>query len=106
MLDRSPSAATEMLQRLDERGLVAYEPYDGVTLTDEGRAEAAELYDRYRTLVRFFRDVLGVEDAQAEAMRLAGVVSTTVADRLGSTVLADSGTGTADAPGVGSREQS
>ncbi len=33
MVDRSPAAVTEMCQRLAERGLVSYEPYDGVTLT-------------------------------------------------------------------------
>ena len=36
-VDRSPAATTEMLQRLAERELLAYEPYEGATLTPGGR---------------------------------------------------------------------
>ncbi|WP_440772805.1 metal-dependent transcriptional regulator [Natronorubrum sp. DTA28] len=84
---RSPAATTEMLQRLETRGLVTYEPYDGATLTDEGRDAAAELYGAYDTLSRFFRDVLELEEYEREAMELAGAVSPTVIDRLESTLL-------------------
>lgn len=87
-LDRSPASATEMLQRLEDRGLVVYEPYEGATLTDDGREAAEELHGTYVTLVRFFREVLDLDDAEAEAMRLAGTVSPLVADRLASTLLA------------------
>ncbi|MFB6280674.1 MAG: metal-dependent transcriptional regulator [Haloferacaceae archaeon] len=88
-LDRSPSTATEMLQRLEERGLVTHEPYQGATLTAEGRDAAADLYRTYRTLSRFFREVLDLDDHEEEAMRLAGNVSPTVADRLAATLLDD-----------------
>lgn len=91
-LDRSPSATTEMLQRLAARGLVEYEPYEGVALTAEGRERAAELYDRYATLSRFFRDVLGLEDYRAEAVQVAGRVSTPVVERLAATLLEDEAT--------------
>jgi len=33
-LDKSPPSVTEMLQRLDDQGLMVYEPYEGATLTD------------------------------------------------------------------------
>ena len=46
-LDRSPSATTEMVQRLESEGLVEREPYDGVRLTDFGRERAAERYRTY-----------------------------------------------------------
>lgn len=88
-LDRSPSAVTEMLQRLEARGLVEREPYEGATLTEEGRETAAELHETYRTLTRFFRDVLGVDAYEREARRLAGSVSPTVAERLRATLLSD-----------------
>ncbi|WP_440765143.1 metal-dependent transcriptional regulator [Natronorubrum sp. DTA7] len=87
---RSPAATTEMLQRLEARGLVTYEPYDGATLTEEGRDAAEELYEAYDILSRFFRDVLELDEYEREAMELAGAVSPTVVDRLGSTLLADS----------------
>ncbi|ELZ72859.1 metal-dependent transcriptional regulator [Haloferax sp. Atlit-10N] len=86
-LDRSPPAATERLQNLDAKGLVRYEPYEGATLTDEGRDAAGELYDTYRILSRFCRDVLGVDDHEDEAMQLVGNVSPTVAERLAATLL-------------------
>jgi DtxR family Mn-dependent transcriptional regulator len=84
---RSPAATTEMLQRLDERGLVAHEPYDGATLTAEGRERAADLYETYVTLSRFFDEVLDLPDHEREAMSLVGVISPTVVDRLATTLL-------------------
>jgi Mn-dependent DtxR family transcriptional regulator len=91
-LNKSPAATTEMLQRLEADGLVVHEPYEGATLTDEGKESAEELYDTYRTLLRFFRDVLGLEDYEAEAMRLAGSVSPLVAERLAATLLGNTET--------------
>lgn len=89
VVDRSPAATTEMFQRLADRGLVTHEPYEGATLTASGRETATELYETYRTLSTFFDEVLDIEDAEREAMRLAGAVSPTVAERLASTLLAE-----------------
>lgn len=86
-LDRSPSATTEMFQRLADRGLVSRRQYRGVTLTEDGRERAAELYEQYAILMRFFRDVLEVEDYEREALTLTGTISTTVTDRLAGTIL-------------------
>ncbi|MFW6321048.1 MAG: metal-dependent transcriptional regulator [Halohasta sp.] len=86
-LGRSPSTATEKLQRLGDRGLVDYQPYEGVRLTDEGRRQAAELHESYLVLRRFFGEVLELDDPEAEALELAGSVSPVVTDRLATTVL-------------------
>ena len=88
-IGRSPAATTEMPQRLEDRGLVAHEPYEGATLTADGRARAEELHETYVTLSRFFRDVLELEAHEKEAMSLAGALSPAVADRLDATLLAD-----------------
>ena len=85
-LDRSPAAATEMLQRLDERGLVTHEPYKGAKLTPDGRETAEELYETYTTLSQFFQQVLELEDYEKEALQLAGNISPVVAERLASTL--------------------
>ena len=85
-LDRSPSAATEMIQRLASEGLVEREPYDGVRLTDSGRERAAERYRTYRTLRTFFGEVLELDAPEREAYELVGAVSPTVAERLEETV--------------------
>ena len=87
-VDKSAAATTEMLQRLDEKGLVAYEPYAGATLTEHGRETAADLHERYVTLSWFFRDVLDLDDYEREAMELAGAVSGDVSARLTDVLLA------------------
>lgn len=89
VLDRSPAATTEQLQRLAADGLVEYEPYEGVALTEEGRATARDLLESYVTLATFFRDVLVIESYETEALRLVGTVSSSVADRLAETLLDD-----------------
>ena len=85
-LDRSPSATTEMVQRLESDGLVEREPYAGVRLTDSGRERAAERYQTYRTLRAFFEEVLELDAPEREAFELVGAVSPTVAERLEETV--------------------
>lgn len=102
-VDRSPAATTEMLQRLEDRGLVAHEPYEGATLTHEGRETAAELYETYTALCQFFCEVLELENYEKEAMQLAGTVSPDVAERLDSALLTerDADTVYADGPADG-----
>jgi DtxR family Mn-dependent transcriptional regulator len=88
-LDRSPATVTEAFQRLDGEGLVEYEPYNGVILTEAGRDRAAELHETYVTVSWFFRSVLELEDYEGEAMEVAGLVSPTVARRLADTLPTD-----------------
>lgn len=85
-LDRSPATVTETFQRLDEDGLVKYEAYKGVTLTEAGHERAIDLHETYVTVSWFFRSVLDLEDYEDEAMKLAGLVSSTVAERLAETL--------------------
>lgn len=81
-LDRSPATVAEMFRKLDEDGLVAYEPYDGATLTEVGREEGTQLHETYVLLSWFFRSVLDLDDHEQEAMEMAGIISRDVADRL------------------------
>ncbi|ELZ97444.1 iron-dependent repressor [Haloferax mediterranei ATCC 33500] len=78
-----------MFQRLADDGLVSYEPYDGVTLTESGRKHTAQLHETYVTVSWFFRGVLELDDYETEAMELAGLVSPTVAKRLAATLPCD-----------------
>ena len=75
-----------MCQRLGENGLLTYEPYEGVTLTDSGGERATALHETYVTVSWFFRGVLGLDDHESEAMELAGLVSPAVAERLADTL--------------------
>jgi DtxR family Mn-dependent transcriptional regulator len=89
ILDRSPASVTEKCQRLDEQGLGAHEPYEGVTLTDQGHEQAEDLHETYVTLSWFFRDVLELDDHEGEAMAMAGTVSADVTERLATALLSD-----------------
>jgi DtxR family Mn-dependent transcriptional regulator len=93
MLDRSPATVTETCQRLDDDGLVRHEPYQGVTLTDDGREVAESYHDRYVILSWFFRSILDLEHYEREAMEMAGAVSPEVADRLAATLPYDGPSG-------------
>ncbi|GAD52528.1 iron-dependent repressor [Halarchaeum acidiphilum MH1-52-1] len=86
LLDVSQASATEMFQRLDDRGLVTYESYAGATPTDAGRERADSLHETYVTVSWFYRSVLDLDSHEAEAMELAGLVSPSVVERLASTL--------------------
>jgi len=81
-LDRSPSAATEMLQRLAADDLLTHEPYEGSTLTEVGRERARELHETYVVLSWFFRTVLELDEHEREAMEIAPLIRPAVAERL------------------------
>jgi DtxR family Mn-dependent transcriptional regulator len=54
----APASVTEMVAKLDDRGLVEYERYQGVTLTDEGSALAGQAGWRFCVVATFFESVL------------------------------------------------
>ena len=82
VLDIHPSSATEMFAKLDDRGLLRYEKYEGVRLTDRGRARGRSLLENSCVLQRFLRDVLDVEQYREEANAIEPVLDPEVADRL------------------------
>jgi Mn-dependent DtxR family transcriptional regulator len=56
------ASVTGMIQRMDSDGLVEYEKYRGVVLTDEGTAIAKAIVRRHESLAEFFA-LLGLEEA-------------------------------------------
>jgi DtxR family Mn-dependent transcriptional regulator len=73
----APASVTGMLKRLSALGLVAYEPYRGVTLTDDGMQLALEVIRHHRLLERYLVDTLGLplDVVHAEADRLEHALS-------------------------------
>lgn len=57
-MDVEPSAVTSMMNKLAERGLVNYEPYKSVELTDTGTPIALEVIRHHRLLERDLTDYL------------------------------------------------
>lgn len=80
----SAASANEMVRKLERRGLMTYEPYRGVDLTDAGRRIAARVLRVRRLWARFLADRLGLtpEEADALACRLEHVTPDGAADRL------------------------
>ncbi|MFT5465255.1 MAG: Mn-dependent DtxR family transcriptional regulator [Verrucomicrobiales bacterium] len=53
-------SVSNMVRRLDEKGLINYEKYRGMTLTEEGDRVAQRIVKRHRILEEFL-DLLGIE---------------------------------------------
>ena len=60
------STVTAALQSLAERGMINYEPYELITLTDKGRERAEQLATRHHIVRNFLEGILGLEARQAE----------------------------------------
>src|SRR5918999_2663107 len=58
-LSIAPPSVTNMFVRLREMGLVEYERYRGVSLTERGRGEAMRLLRRLRLVETFLPEDLG-----------------------------------------------
>jgi DtxR family transcriptional regulator, Mn-dependent transcriptional regulator len=59
-------SVTGALKLLAKRGLVNYEPYGCVTLTQKGVSQAGRVAQRHEIIKSFFVDVLGVDGAIAQ----------------------------------------
>jgi DtxR family Mn-dependent transcriptional regulator len=80
----SPASATEMMERLVDKGLVEKSKEKGIALTHRGRKAALELIRKHRISERFLVDVLGMDwkDVHPEACKLEHVISPEVESRM------------------------
>ena len=83
-LSIAPPSVTNMFVRLREMGLVEYERYRGVSLTERGRGEAMRLLRRHRLIETFLVEHLGYswQEVHEEAERLEHAVSDGFTERL------------------------
>ncbi len=65
-LEVSRASVTGALKTLAERGLINYEPYSFITMTDQGRSIAREVIRRHDTLLEFFNNILNMDKEHAE----------------------------------------
>ncbi|PZR53887.1 metal-dependent transcriptional regulator [Xylanimonas oleitrophica] len=79
-----PSTVSETVQRLSEQGLLAYEPYRGVGLTELGRGYALVMVRRHRLIETWLVDQLGYswDEVHDEAEELEHAVSDLLVERL------------------------
>lgn len=80
----SAASVTSMIKKLAEAGHVAYSPYQGVILTEQGEKAALEMLRHHRLLETFLSEHLGMpwHEVHAEADRLEHALSETLEDRL------------------------
>ena len=80
----APGTVTAMMKTLSDSGLVAYEPYSGVRLTDSGRQLALHVLRRHRLIERFLVDVMGMDwsEVHSEAEELEHAVSDRLIGRM------------------------
>jgi DtxR family Mn-dependent transcriptional regulator len=80
----STASVTHAFRALRERGLIEYERYQAVRLTEAGVEAARRVVSRKRTLIRFFNETLGLEPEEAEqnAHRMEHVITENAVDRL------------------------
>lgn len=71
-----PSVLTA-LKTLEGEGLLEHERYRTVSLTKEGKRQAAEIRERHSFLTSFLRDIVGVngETAEKDACKLEHLLS-------------------------------
>ena len=83
-LDVKMPTVTNMLKKLDQRGLVKHKKYEYVELREKGVCFAREMGRRNRILSRFLRDILFIEKKTAaeEACKMEHVLSPRTLDTL------------------------
>lgn len=60
-LDVSPPTVTSMLTKLDDRGLISYEKYNGAKLTPEGETVALEIIRHHRLIESYLAEHLNYD---------------------------------------------
>lgn len=80
----APASATNMVKKLSDLGLVRYEPYQDIALTDAGELVALEVLRHHRLLELYLHDKLNLpwDQVHEEAERLEHVLSETLEDAI------------------------
>lgn len=83
-VDVSNASVTHAFRALRERGLIEYQRYQAVHLTEAGRLAASQVLARKQALIRFFSNVLELEPSEAEhnAHRIEHVITPNAVQRL------------------------
>jgi DtxR family Mn-dependent transcriptional regulator len=84
----APASVSGMVRRLAEQGLLSYERYRGVKLTDSGRRAALRTLRRHRVIESYLSKALSYpwDRVHAEAERLEHAASDELVDRMASAI--------------------
>src|SRR3954469_19366044 len=84
----APASVSGMVRRLADQGLLAYERYRGVKLTESGRRAALRTLRRHRVIEAFLSQALDYPQHRVheEAERLEHAASDELVDRMAATI--------------------
>ena len=84
----APASVSGMVRRLADQGLLAYERYHGVKLTESGRRAALRTLRRHRVIEAYLAEALGYpwDRVHPEAERLEHAASDELVDRMAATI--------------------
>jgi DtxR family Mn-dependent transcriptional regulator len=84
VLNTSPAAVTDMVQRLHQKGLILYQKYQGVTMADLGQKQALRVVRRHRLWEVFLVKKLGFawDEVETIAGQLKHIQSDLLTQRL------------------------
>jgi DtxR family Mn-dependent transcriptional regulator len=84
----APASVSGMVRRLADQGLLAYERYHGVRLTESGRRAALRTLRRHRVIEAYLAEALGYQwdRVHEEAERLEHAASDELVDRMAATI--------------------
>lgn len=80
----SRASVSEALAKLVSKGLIKYNSYEAITITDKGIEEAKSVYQKHHILENFFEKVLGIEkiEASENACQFEHIISKNVLDEM------------------------
>src|SRR2546423_562858 len=84
----APASVSGMVRRLADQGLLAYERYHGVKLTESGRRAALRTLRRHRVIEAYLAEALNYpwDRVHEEAERLEHAASDELVDRMAATI--------------------
>ena len=83
-LNISRASVSEALSKLVSRGLIDYESYGNITLTETGRKEAVNVYHKHNVLKEFFEKILFVNSDEAEDIgcKIEHIISKNILEKI------------------------
>lgn len=76
-LNISRASVTEALKKLTSKGLINYDRYGAISLTETGKAIAEKIISKHLILQKFFEKILGLteEEASENACKIEHVIT-------------------------------
>lgn len=84
ILNVKKASVTGALNNLVSKGLINYEPYSSITLTEEGEKTAREIFKKHQTMTNFFVKILhlSTEEATENACKMEHIISDELFERI------------------------